>query len=98
MTVLEGLNLEPEIVINDLSVVFPPNNGGDPIKALKNINLDIKQGEFISLVGPSGCGKTTLLRTIADLHIGGYIHPRTFPETDSVGEETGHRVPITGAV
>ncbi|WP_417246071.1 ABC transporter ATP-binding protein [Celeribacter sp.] len=33
--------------------------------ALRNINLDIRQGEFFSLLGPSGCGKTTLLRTIA---------------------------------
>ena len=35
--------------------------------ALKNANLEIKEGEFISLIGPSGCGKTTLLRLIADL-------------------------------
>ncbi|MEM6478996.1 MAG: ABC transporter ATP-binding protein [Pseudomonadota bacterium] len=33
--------------------------------ALRDINLDIAQGEFFSLLGPSGCGKTTLLRTIA---------------------------------
>lgn len=33
--------------------------------ALRDINLDIGQGEFFSLLGPSGCGKTTLLRTIA---------------------------------
>ncbi|MDR0410266.1 MAG: ABC transporter ATP-binding protein [Spirochaetaceae bacterium] len=32
---------------------------------LKNVNLDIKKGEFFSLLGPSGCGKTTLLRIIA---------------------------------
>ena len=35
--------------------------------ALEAINLDITEGEFLSLVGPSGCGKTTLLRIIADL-------------------------------
>ena len=67
MKVNEATKLEPEITIEDLSVVFPPKNGGNEIKALKNINLEIGQGEFISLVGPSGCGKTTLLRTIADL-------------------------------
>ena len=33
--------------------------------ALKGINLDIKEGEFFTLLGPSGCGKTTLLRMIA---------------------------------
>lgn len=40
---------------------------GEPITALQNINFDIREGEFISLLGPSGCGKTTLLRIIADL-------------------------------
>lgn len=35
--------------------------------ALQDINLDIHDGEFISLIGPSGCGKSTLLRLIADL-------------------------------
>jgi len=67
MNVMENTKLEPEMIIDDLSVVFPPKNGGDPIKALKNISLEIGQGEFISLVGPSGCGKTTLLRAMADL-------------------------------
>lgn len=38
--------------------------------ALKNINLEIKSGEFIAILGPSGCGKTTLLRSI-----GGFIKP-----------------------
>lgn len=34
---------------------------------LRNINLDIKDGDFIVFVGPSGCGKSTLLRMIAGL-------------------------------
>ena len=37
------------------------------VTALKDINLDILQGEFISIVGSSGCGKSTLLRIIAGL-------------------------------
>jgi len=35
--------------------------------ALQDIDLEIEQGEFISLIGPSGCGKSTLLRIIGDL-------------------------------
>ena len=44
------------------------NFGG--VQVLKDINLEIKQGEFFSLLGPSGCGKTTLLRMIA-----GFLEP-----------------------
>ncbi|WP_143319585.1 ABC transporter ATP-binding protein [Clostridium sp. HBUAS56010] len=62
-----SLPRETEIKIENLSVKFPDKDGGEPIVALSNVNLEIKQGEFISLLGPSGCGKTTLLRTIADL-------------------------------
>ncbi len=40
---------------------------GGTIDVLKDINLDIKQGELIVFVGPSGCGKSTLLRMIAGL-------------------------------
>jgi len=40
---------------------------GNTVCALKNINLQIEAGEFISFIGPSGCGKTTLLRLIAGL-------------------------------
>ncbi|HEX3038467.1 MAG TPA: ABC transporter ATP-binding protein [Oscillospiraceae bacterium] len=55
-----------DIQIRDVSMTYAGNNG-EPIAALENINLDIHEGEFISLLGPSGCGKTTLLRIIADL-------------------------------
>lgn len=37
--------------------------------ALKGINLDVKQGEFLTLLGPSGCGKSTLLRLIAGFDV-----------------------------
>ena len=35
------------------------------VEILKNLDLDIKDGEFMVLLGPSGCGKTTLLNCIA---------------------------------
>lgn len=37
------------------------------VEALTNINFDVKEGEFISIIGPSGCGKSTLLSIIAGL-------------------------------
>jgi NitT/TauT family transport system ATP-binding protein len=54
------------ISIHNVNKIF--NQGtAEEVIALKDINLEIKPGEFISLIGPSGCGKSTLLRLIADL-------------------------------
>jgi nitrate/nitrite transport system ATP-binding protein len=54
------------VQIDHVDKVFPLANGGRYI-ALKNIELEIKEGEFISLIGHSGCGKSTLLNMIAGL-------------------------------
>jgi multiple sugar transport system ATP-binding protein len=43
------------------------NKAYGAVRILKDVNLDIKSGEFIVFVGPSGCGKSTLLRTISGL-------------------------------
>ena len=52
-----------EIVLDHVSKVY----GGEGPSAVSDLNLDIKDGEFIVLVGPSGCGKTTALRMVAGL-------------------------------
>jgi nitrate/nitrite transport system ATP-binding protein len=52
--------------VDHIDKVFPLQNGGEYI-ALKNIELEIKQGEFVSLIGHSGCGKSTLLNILAGL-------------------------------
>ncbi|MBM7068317.1 ABC transporter ATP-binding protein [Actibacterium sp. 188UL27-1] len=49
----------------DVGLTFQTNDG--PVHALKDVNLQIAKGDFVSFIGPSGCGKTTFLRAIAAL-------------------------------
>ncbi|MBV1700746.1 MAG: ABC transporter ATP-binding protein [Hyphomicrobiales bacterium] len=59
---------EALIAVQTLSKVYPTVNGGY-VHALDNVDIDIGEGEFVSIVGPSGCGKSTLLRIIAGLDV-----------------------------
>lgn len=54
------------IEVKNLSLRFPQPGGRDKL-VLDDMNLTIRDGEFVSITGPSGCGKTTLLRIIAAL-------------------------------
>ena len=56
---------ETVISAKSLDLTFQTNDG--PVHALKDVNLSITKGEFVSFIGPSGCGKTTFLRVLADL-------------------------------
>lgn len=51
--------------IQNISKTYQAENG--EVEALKGINFDVKEGEFISIIGPSGCGKSTLLSIISGL-------------------------------
>ena len=56
----------PIVTVSGLEKRF--TSGGDVVTtALSGIDLEIRRGEFVSLIGPSGCGKSTLLRLIGDL-------------------------------
>lgn len=56
---------DTKIQIKNLAKVFFKKNSS--VAAIKDINLEIKNGEFVCILGPSGCGKTTLLRILAGL-------------------------------
>jgi multiple sugar transport system ATP-binding protein len=55
------------VKINNLVKTYTDDRGRPTFTAVKNINLEIKDGEFMVLVGPSGCGKSTTLRMVAGL-------------------------------
>ncbi len=50
-----------------MSKSYPPRRGSEPVQVLRQLDLAIRDGEFLVLVGPSGCGKSTLLRLLAGL-------------------------------
>ena len=52
--------------INSLYTEYK-NELGQPVKAAQDVNIDVPEGHFFTLLGPSGCGKTTTLRSIAGL-------------------------------
>jgi nitrate/nitrite transport system ATP-binding protein len=70
----------PFLRFNNVGQVFETRRG--PFEALKDINLDVAQGEFICVIGHSGCGKSTLLNMVS-----GFLQP-------SSGSVTLRTVPI----
>ena len=59
-----------DLICRDLCMTFLNATTGAKVEALKDINLELKEGEILTVLGPSGCGKTTLLNMIA-----GFITP-----------------------
>ena len=59
------INTTRTLQIQDAGMVFATKRG--PFVALRDINLDVTRGEFVTLIGHSGCGKSTLLNLVAGL-------------------------------
>tara|TARA_E500000331_G_scaffold2128_1_gene2232 strand:+ start:587 stop:1270 length:684 start_codon:yes stop_codon:yes gene_type:complete len=55
------------IELKNLSKIYNPET--IPVRAINDVTLSVKEGEFTAIVGPSGCGKTTLLNMIGGLDI-----------------------------
>jgi nitrate/nitrite transport system ATP-binding protein len=64
-TNIDKANAERYVQLENVDMTFSTKKGD--FNALKNINLSIKEGEFISIIGHSGCGKSTVLNLIAGL-------------------------------
>lgn len=73
----------PVVTLQSVTKIFGEGRDNQTV-ALRQIDLDIRQGEFVSLIGPSGCGKSTLLRLVGDL-----ITPTT--GTVSVNGKSAHQ-------
>ena len=65
---LEGTR-NVKLQVKNLSKTFKTSNSNkfEYVTAIENIDLTIKDGEFVSIVGPSGCGKSTLLNILVGL-------------------------------
>jgi len=58
------LRFGPMISVESVEKSFITPSGGR-LTVLKDVNLEVRRGEFFSIIGPSGCGKTTLLLNLA---------------------------------
>ena len=70
---MDTLNSRNKISIQNVTKVFSGKRG--EVTALKDLSMDVEDGEFLVIVGASGCGKTTLLNLVAgfDTPSGGSI-------------------------
>jgi len=72
------------VELRDVSKRFP-GPSGEEVAAVKNVTMQIRDGEFFSMLGPSGCGKTTSLRMIAGFELPTegevYIHGKSLGQT-----------------
>lgn len=58
-----------EIEFRHVSKCFPGRGGSEPIWAVRDLNIQVRSGEVVSIIGPSGCGKSTLLNMGSGLYL-----------------------------
>ena len=68
LPMIGALDAALRLRFEDVGVDFPTAAG--PMRVVDGVSLDVRQGEFVSIIGPSGCGKTTLLNIV-----GGFVKP-----------------------
>lgn len=69
MSSSDGIDADVRVVLDDVSVTYQAASGRDLV-AVQDVNLEIGEGEFVTVIGPSGCGKSTLL-----FCMGGMLRP-----------------------
>jgi len=73
----------PAISLRDATKTFA-TKGGTPFTAIRNVTMDVRRGEFVTVVGPTGCGKSTTLSLVSGL------------EPATVGSVTVDGKPVNG--
>ena len=58
-------NRKIKLSVRNLTRTYEETN--EPVEALRDVNLEVAESEFVMIVGPSGCGKTTLINIIGGL-------------------------------
>lgn len=61
-------NLKKDIILSVKNLGISFKNGKEKKIVLDDINLDVREGEIVSIIGPSGCGKSTLLSAIGGIN------------------------------
>jgi NitT/TauT family transport system ATP-binding protein len=87
----------PHLVLKDIRISYPGRDGKAPFVAVDGVDLEVREGEFITIVGPSGCGKSTLLLAVdglvkpaaGEISLGGRPVTKPGPDRAMVFQEFG---------